>query len=245
MNKYNIGDTVIVRNNKQKGTIVKINATLYKGETIYEVAIGQNRRLYREKYLDLFMSKEDEDFKNEISKLSKEDINNNLLDGVSKIIKELNLYKSNDINIQAYNACKLQKYLATGNVKYQEFISNNNMSITNSYIFSKVLTSLGINVLNIETKDINDNLYVTNLVLIGNKYYYFDSTLDKELYEEDNDEDFILSVAGIGKKLYEKFFTPINIVNLDNNKRVSSLPKNISDSDLDVTTLNKLIGITI
>ena len=214
MNKYNIGDTVIVRNNKQKGTIVKINATLYKGETIYEVAIGQNRRLYREKYLDLFMSKEDEDFKNEISKLSKEDINNNLLDGVSKIIKELNLYKSNDINIQAYNACKLQKYLATGNVKYQEFISNNNMS-------------------------------VTNLVLIGNKYYYFDSTLDKELYEEDNDEDFILSVAGIGKKLYEKFFTPINIVNLDNNKRVSSLPKNISDSDLDVTTLNKLIGITI
>ena len=52
--------------------------------------------------------------------------------------------------------------------------------------------------------------YVSNLVLLGEEYYYFDVTLDIEVYlDSGEDEDLVLCCAGVGKEKYERYLYSI------------------------------------
>ena len=102
-----------------------------------------------------------------------------------------------------------------------------------------------MDVLNVVLKLQDSNYYVANLVLIGKEYYFFDLTLEREIFK-DNGEDvdnFILCCAALGKNSYTQFFKPLCIVDFNDQLAPNSLPKNISSDDIDIDLLNKLLNM--
>ena len=165
---------------------------------------------------------------------------------VNEIINKLNLKRTKEDKDQLINAAKLQAYLTTsddykkekmcfGNniLKYNLFhglINGTDDYIINACIFTEVLRKVGMDVLNVVLKLQDSNYYVANLVLIGKEYYFFDLTLEREIFK-DNGEDvdnFILCCAALGKNSYTQFFKPLCIVDFNDQLAPNSLPKNIS-----------------
>lgn len=255
--KFNIGDEVIVNITHEKGIIKGIQSVLSDGNSVYLVDIAGNDRLFGESYLTLGRNKE------VINMIETLDVNElpvliAIDDKINEIIRTLNLVNSNNPDIQLSNACKLMRYLVLKNEKelnetmksisktividdlYNGLINGYNNYITNAYVFSEILKKVGMDVKLVALKDENDMFYVANLVLIGDKYYYFDVTLEQEIYLEDQKGDFALCCAGIGKKEYEQYFIPMSILSLDNSINGGFIPNNISENDIDFSFINSM-----
>lgn len=258
--KFNIGDEVIVNITHEKGIIKGIQSVLSDGNSVYLVDIAGNDRLFGESYLTLGRNKEI------ISMIESLDVNELPIliaidDKISDIIKMLNLVDSNSPDVQLSNACKLMRYLVLKNEKelsetmnlisktividdlYNGLINGYNNYITNAYVFSEILKRVGMDVKLIALKDENDKFYVANLVLIGDKYYYFDVTLEQEIYFDNQRDALVLCCAGIGKKEYEQYFIPMSILSIDNSINGGFIPNNISENDIDFNFINSMGGV--
>lgn len=250
---FKIGDKVLVNSSREEGIIKEIVSVLGRGNNAYLVSINNKDRMYTEDNLSLLREKIDLDKVNvnEISLLIE------IEDKIDNIIKKLELVRSTDEEIELVNACKVQAYLITmeeledvskcitNNVLldslYDGFVNSKADFVTYSYMFSEILKRVGMTVLNVGAKDENNEFYITNLVLIGNKYYYFDVNLEREIYLDADNEDINLCCAGLGSDRYYNYFNPLCVLNYNNTGKEMELPKNISKVDLDITVINNLI----
>lgn len=246
--KFNVGDEVVVVKSNEKGIIKEIQSYLGVGDNVYVVNVDGSERLYVESLLSF-------DGENDVMK--------EIDDKVASIIKELELNnKSDDKEANLTTICKLQKYLVTRNDEvleskivninnvvvnelYHGLINGKSNNISNTYVFSKILSKLGFDVLNVGCNDEDETFYMTNMVLIDNEYYYFDVTLDQEIYREKGltEDELFLCSAGLGSEEYEQFFTPL--CTLDNGSSITKdvMPTNVATTSMDEIYLNKLIGI--
>jgi hypothetical protein len=246
------GDHVLINKTGEDGIVKEVVSVLGRGDNTYLVTVNNKSRMYVEDNLSLIREK-----------LCVEEVNANdigflieIEDKIDEIIKELKLVKSDNAEICLANAVKVQAYLvsmkenknakvpATSNViledLYNGFINNKADYVTYSYMFSEVLKRVGMKVLNIGAKDENGDFYVTNLVLIGDKYYYFDTNLDKEILDSEDDNDLVLCCAGIGYDRYTQYFTPLSVLNYNNTGMNVELPSNIAKDDFDIDYVNSL-----
>ena len=67
-------------------------------------------------------------------------------------------------------------------------------------------------VYNVGVKDENDAFYMANLVYIGGKFYFFDISLERDIYRDSDDSECILCCAGVGLNRYSEFFEPLCIL---------------------------------
>ena len=258
--KFKIGDEVIVIKTHEKGIISGIQSILPDGNSVYVVDISGNARLFGESYLTLGR---DKSIINRIETLDVNELSSMVAidDKINQIINELNLVSSNNPDVQLNNACKLMKYLVLRSDSefnqtmkiisktividdlYNGLVNGYNNYITNSYVFSEILKRVGMDVKLIALKDENEKFYVANLVLIGEKYYYFDVTLEQEIYSEDKKGEFALCCAGIGKKEYEQYFIPMSILSIDNSITGGFIPSNIAENDIDFNLVNGFSGV--
>ena len=246
-------DHVLINQTGEDGYINDVISVLGRGDNTYLVNVHGKNRMYSEDDLSLIREKiiVDEVNANDIGFLIE------IEDKIDEIIKELHLVKSDNSEICLANAVKVQAYLvsmkANKNIKepvtsnvilkdlYNGFINNEADYVTYSYMFSEILKKVGMKVLNIGAKDENGDFYVTNLVLIGDKYYYFDVNLDREILEtEDEDEELVLCCAGIGYDRYTQYFTPLSILNYNNTGVDVELPTNVAKDDFDIDYINSL-----
>lgn len=203
--------------------------------------------------------------KDEIKKINVDDVNLSfkIEDEINKIINELNLVKVNKDTDSIIDACKLLKYLATRecNINCDEVNTNNivlnelykglfnrdDNYITNSYLFSEILKRVGVNALNVGLKDDNGNFYMANLVLIKGLYYYFDVTVEQAIFNSNgrNLNNFKMCSACIGSETYEKYFTPVSIIDINPNNKAVDVPDNISKKNMDPKLLNKIVGVIL
>ena len=246
------GDHVLINKTGEDGIVKEVISVLGRGDNTYLVNVNNKYRMYAEDNLSLIREK-----------LCVDEVNANAIgflieieDKIDDIIKELKLVKSDNAEICLANAVKVQAYLvsmkekknakvpATSNViledLYNGFINNKADYVTYSYMFSEVLKRVGMKVLNVGAKDENGDFYVTNLVLIGDKYYYFDTNLDKEILDSEEDDELVLCCAGIGYERYTQYFTPLSILNYNNTGMDVELPSNISKTDFDIDYVNSL-----
>ena len=254
--KFIVDSEVRLKNNKKViGFIVRIISVLEEGNTLYLVDFPQGLKMVAEK--DLEVSKSEV---KELKEVNLYDIGVNIEveDKINEIINELHLVNSDVPDIVLSNACKLQRYLIetcsvvkkyvgsmSNNVYYNELynglIIGDRNYLTNSLIFKETMKRVGATVHAVAMQDSKGFFYVSNLVLIGNEYYYFDVTLDTEVYLESNEEDeLVLCCAGLGKEKYENYFKPVSILEYDPKIPNRELPDNIASKDID---LSKVSGI--
>ena len=254
--KYNVGDEVKILSSGLRGVIKDISTYFGDERNIYLVDVAGKEKVYTEKNLELSRKK------NNALTLNFSDvkINFQIEDRIREIIKELGLKKPETEDEQLLNAVKLQKYLATNekvsedtkynignsvttNELYHGLIDGKTDCIINSFIFSEILNKAGNNVLSVAFKDEFGKYYVSNLVLIGEEYYYFDSTLEKDVFIENGSDDskFILCAAALGRNNYEQFFKPLCVIDFRDALAENSLPYNIAVNDLDIEIVNRIL----
>lgn len=255
--KFAVGDEIAIISNGSIGVVQSVVSHLGEGDNIYLVKIGNivktcvesNMRISRKKNVTL-----DLDIK-EIG------INFMIEDKFKEIIRELNLVEPANDKDQLVNAAKLQYYLVVNedtddeitnigssvlkNQLYHGLFDGQSDPIVNSYIFSEVLHKVGMDVLNVVLKLEDASFYVANLVLIGDEYFFFDVTLEKELYIDNGSkiDEFVLCCGALGKESYEQFFKPLCLLDFNDRLAPNKLPKNISLKDLDIDLVNKLLRL--
>jgi hypothetical protein len=255
--KFIVGDEVTIVSNGSHGKVSKIISVFGEGQNVYAVDVMGIIKICIESNLEMYRKK------NTILNVNMDEISMSLMieDRINEIIKNLNLKKSKEDKDQLINAAKLQTYLTTtddyvedtvsiGNsfLKYNLYhglINGENDPLINSCIFTEVLRKLGMDVKNVVLKLQDSSFYVANLVLIGNFYYFFDLTLEKEIFR-DNGKDidnFILCCAALGKNSYTQFFKPLCLIDFNDCLGPNELPKNISSDDIDIDLLNKLLNM--
>ena len=240
--KYNTGDEVLVVKTNEKGIIKNIISELDNGNSLYLVNVDGVERMYAESYLEL-ITKAASNEDNDVS------LKESLQDVYKAIVDELSLTNNKEDDIK--NALKLSRYLAIrdninyglvikdnikGSQLYKNLMCQEDGYIVNSYLFSEILQSIGMDAFMVGLKDEEDVFYIANLVLIGDKYYYFDNTLEREIYLDNcsGPEEFMWCSSAVGKDSYEQFFKPIGIIALDKDFISDILPKNVSIEDYDL-----------
>ena len=249
--KFNVGEKVLVSKSNENGIIKDVNL-FGNGDNVYTVSVDGVERLYVESYLEKI-----EEENNDVDSKVMEEIEST----IEEIIKEANLIKAEDKMGQLTNACRLHLYLTmrssyfeddklinTNNVQinelYKGLVNGETSFISSSFMFSEILKRVGMDVLNVCLKDEDGNFYLANLVLIGDKYFYFDVNMEQEIIKEEAEEgkepEYILVSAGLGSKEYCQFFEPLCILDFNNGDSKTSLPSNISEDSIDPEIVNKL-----
>ncbi len=256
--KYKVGDEVKVVSTNDDGVIVKVAAILGDGYNLYVVAIDGREKMYSESNLEL-TKKKNPALDLDVTDVSVELGINNI---VSEIIASLNLREC-DFSLDVIrNACLLQSFLALNNeydgrweaigknvLKNSIFhgVVNGNLdNISTALVYNYILSSLNMDVKCVACNDEDGNYYLTNLVLVDGKYFYFDPFLEKSVYQErlaaNENEVFQLACAGLGSDEYEEFFTPLAVLDVTNSMSDTKMPDNISKNSLDLEFIDKLFG---
>lgn len=255
--KFVVGDEVTIISNGSHGTIKNIVSYFGEGQNLYTVDVMGIEKLCIESNLEMYRKK------NVAINLNLSEVEVSLLieDRINEIISKLGLKKSKEDKDQLVNAAKLQTYLTTtedynedvvsiGNnlLKhnlYQGLVNGSDDPIINSCVFSHILRKIGMDVLNVVLKLHDSTFYVANLVLIGKDYYFFDLTLEREIFKDNgyNRNNFIVCCAALGKNSYTQFFKPLCLIDYHDRLAPNELPKNISMDDIDIDLINKLMNM--
>ncbi len=255
--KFIVGDEVTIISNGSHGTIKKIISCFGEGQNVYSVDVAGIEKLCIESNLEMYRKK------NNLITINIDEIGKTFIieDRINDIINNLELKKTKEDKDQLVNAAKLQTYLTTcedyidetinfgnnllKNNLYRGLINGENDPLVNACIFTEVLTKVGMDVKNVVLKLQDSSFYVANLVLIGNYYYFFDLTLEKEIFKDNgyDRENFIVCCAALGKNSYTQFFKPLCLIDFKDRLAPNELPKNISSDDIDIDLLNKLLNM--
>lgn len=253
--KYSVGDKVTIISNGNNGVIKDIVSYLGEGDNIYLIDVSGREKVCVESNLELIEKK------NIVADISVFDVEvtSEIEDKIKEIIELLDLRECTSEKDQLINASKLQTFLTINedyeehrkmigdsvfkNQLYHGVVNGDSDSFINTYLFSEILRKVGMDVLNVALKDEDGNFYMANLVLIGKDYYYFDVTLEIEVFMDNGSkkDEFVLCCGALGKTSYEQFFTPLCILEFDNKLSPCDLPENISKDDIDIDLINKLL----
>ena len=254
--RFAIDDEVrLVSSKTTVGTIKQIVSILADGNTLYLVDFPHGLKMVAEHELEL--NREIVQVMNDVN-LSDLAVVIEVQDKIQEIIDELGLKESDHPNDVLANACKLQRYLVLSysvmkkyigsrsnnvlvNELYNGLIMGDRNYLTNALIFKEVMKKLDANVHCVAMQDSKGKFYVSNILMIDEVYYYFDVTLDADIYlESKEDEELELCCAGLGRKKYEKYFKPISLLDFDTSVPNEPVPANISRDDIDSTIIRDI-----
>ena len=91
-------------------------------------------------------------------------------------------------------------------------------------------------------------LYVSNY--LSNSISIIDCdtlTLEREIFKDNgyNKNNFIVCCAALGKNSYTQFFKPLCLIDFHDKVIPNELPKNISNDDIDIDLINKLMNVEL
>ena len=254
--RFAIEDEVMLKSDTNVvGVVKQIVSVLNKGNTLYLVEFPNGLKMIPEKEIEF-----NREIVQDLSTINLKDLSVaiEVEDKINSIIEELKLTRSTFPATVLINACKLQKYLVLtcsvvkkyvgaksnnllNNELYNGLIMGDRNYLTNALIFKEVMKKLDATVHTVAMKDSKNKFYVSNLLLIDEEYYYFDVTLDIEVYLEAKEEDeFVLCCAGVGRKRYEKYFKPIALLDFDVSVPNEPLPENIALEDIDMSIIKEI-----
>lgn len=185
-----------------------------------------------------------------------------------QILRFLNLSKKNSNIIEQLEIIlKIYKYVVQNihpeskyeqsnisNTKEEEYlhnlyiglIDNPGLSVTNSILFKHLLYMKGFESYIILSKSRSGSLHISNLVKVGKEFFYFDTTLERSIFEEQaiNEDDILFCCAALGKEEYSKLYKPFQI--LSNNFKKNSMkimPENISEESMPRHLIESIVKI--
>lgn len=246
---FDVSDLVILKNTGEVGKIKSIVSYIGEGTNIYEIEFGDRIALYMEKYLEAKGKNELSDGKN------KDGIEKKIKDKINELIDSLGLIKGKSKEDVLLNACKVEHFLSRRDSKenidvkfddldlfslYEGLCNNDSDYIVNCLVFREILRSIGADVINVAMKDKNGFIYINNLVLLGDKYYYFDCNLERTLFidSKKRKKDMLIAV-GLGANSYKGYYEAFKVIDLLGNGALE-LPKNIALDDYDQEEIERI-----
>ncbi len=185
---------------------------------------------------------------------------------IEEIITELGLIVSDDPIIQLKNCCLVQRYIVENNVYsdnimnekrnyseenivlldlYNALVLHTGVCTSNSLMFKKILERVGtkVEVIGLYSNGSND-MHASNIVEIDGKYYFFDSTLESYIYQQNGhmtNGEIVLCCAGLGKNEYCQLYSPQVVLPDDPMDDTKELPSNISEERILADFVNGLL----
>lgn len=253
--RFQVGDNVRILSSNEEGKVLKIASYLGEGKNLYLLSIDGRNRMFSESNMSM-VKKSNGALHIDVKDLSlKLDIDMQL----DKMVQELNYIKDvTSIYDDLKNACIIQRYLINYSYERKEIVNTGksvyvdtlyhaifkgiNDSIGMALVFYNLAKKIGLNVKVVVMNDENKEYYLSNLVKLGSKYFYFDAYLEKSIYEEEKDKDYELRCVGLGKENYEKFLKPIVILYPENERDGLN---NIADSDCAISFIQDSTGVKL
>ena len=251
--RFAIDDEVrLVSSKTTVGNIKQIVSVFTDGNTLYLVDFPHGLKMVAEHELEL--NREIVQVMDNVN-LSDLAIVIEVEDKIQDIIDELGLKVSDYPSDVLTNACKLQRYLVEtysvmkkyigsrsnnmlANELYNGLIMGDRNYLTNALIFKEVMKKLDATVHCVAMQDSKGKFYVSNILMIDEVYYYFDVTLDADIYmESKEDEELELCCAGLGTEKYERFFKPVSLLDYNFELPNVEMPTNIAKKDIDISLI--------
>jgi len=253
--KFRVGDNVRILSSNEEGQIIKIASYLGGGNNLYLLSVNGRNRMFSENNISL-IKKGNMALHIDVKDLSlRLDIDTQ----IDKMVKGLNYIKnSTSVYDDLKNACVIQRCLIEYGYKdkkivntgkdvwidtlYHSLFDGEVDNIGMALLFYSLAKKIGLDVKVIVMNDENNEYYLSNLVKLGDKYFYFDAFLEKSIYEERKSKDYDLRCIALGSSSYEKFFKPLGILYPDNEQgRIS----NVADSDCATSFIQSAIGVKL
>ena len=113
---------------------------------------------------------------------------------------------------------------------YNGLIDKRGVCTTDSIVFKHLLSEIGMHgdVIILESK--KGGVHAATLVQLGDDSYYFDTTLERTIFEQhsNNPEKFVFCAAGLGQEEYGQFYIPAGVLPENLNGHLLPMPQNIS-----------------
>lgn len=120
-------------------------------------------------------------------------------------------------------------------------VKNNGVCSSNSIEFQEIVSRLGVTAECVALVNKNTGVvHMANLVLLGEYYFYFDTTMDAELFKDNKSLE--LHYAALGSEEYESIYKPDSIIPLNLLEPPASIPENISTISIPQEIINKLVN---
>ena len=165
--------------------------------------------------------------------------------GAEILDRSIRLYKyvvqNIDTNLQVANQNPNGTETSYEDELYKGLMQNSGLPTTNSIVLKHLLEKAGIECAIVILKSRTGGQHVSTIVkLEDSKYYYFDPTLEKSIYEEQNyaPEDLYLYVAAVGTEEYEQMYKPTRIIASED--QTTEILNNMADKSLSKILVNSI-----
>ena len=185
---------------------------------------------------------------------------------LDEIIGKLGLEKYNDAMTQLKNCCLIQKYIVENNIfdmdallkndnysddehaildLYNAVVKHKGIPTSNALMFKKLAEKVGekVEVVGLTSNE-NGALHAANLVELDDENYFFDTTLESTIYDNNKDKtngELVLCCAGLGLETYSEYYSPQVILPDNPLDEAKPLPDNISVHDIPGDIVNSMI----
>ena len=126
---------------------------------------------------------------------------------------------------------KQEEYLSN---LYRGVMKNPGDQTTNAILFNHLLYMKGFDTHIILARSKNGTPHVANIARIGREYFFFDTTLERSIYEEqgENPDEMLFCCAALGKEEFSKFYTPVEVLNEDLDKPAVPFPTAMAEESM-------------
>ena len=126
---------------------------------------------------------------------------------------------------------KQEEYLSN---LYRGVMKNPGDQTTNAILFNHLLYMKGFDTHIILARSKNGTPHVANIARIGREYFFFDTTLERSIYEEqgENPDEMLFCCAALGKEEFSKFYTPVEVLNDDLDKPAVPFPTAMAEESM-------------
>ena len=232
------------------------------GQPLYEaVSDDGEKHIISETMLEPYTGKQQGDSQiidvsfSEVSSKTTIDKETEIKSKTESILKFLNITSSTDQMVQLENAMKIHKYISQNssytsdimqektdyntneaylNELYNGLINKRGVCTTDSVVFKHLLSEIGMHgdVVILESKE--GGVHAATLVQLGDESYYFDTTLERTIFEQhsNNPEKFVFCCAALGQQEYSQFYTPVGVLPENLNEDLLPMPQNISQGSV-------------
>lgn len=240
------------------------------GQPLYEaVSDDGEKHIISETMIEPYTGKQQGDSQiidvsfSEVSSETTVDKETEIKSKTESILKFLNITSSTDQMVQLENAMKIHKYISQNssytsdimqektdyntnetylNELYNGLINKRGVCTTDSIVFKHLLSEIGMHgdVVILESKE--GVVHAATLVQLGDESYYFDTTLERTIFEQhsNNPEKFLFCWAALGQQEYSQFYTPVGVLPENLNEDLLHMPQNISQGSVSRITIQSI-----
>ena len=142
-----------------------------------------------------------------------------------------NIFPEEQVDDGVAESTKQEEYLSN---LYKGVMKNPGDQTTNAILFNHLLYMKGFDTHIILARSKNGTPHVANIARIGKEYFFFDTTLERSIYEEqgENPDEMLFCCAALGKEDFNRFYKPVEVLNDDLDKPAVPFPTAMAEESM-------------